>query len=575
MADARPPSYEPLEPLRLSDVGVTGDRADTVIDVERVPQDVLLNKMAAMMVNAFLWGGKFEEWAKFNARISPYFEQFSGIVYRNVLADNPYNGGKLMLKNNFFAKYLNPETKQTEEKDLAKSGFWTPFMLAARGSWGPDASRVMNTLVALGHPMARCKDGTFDQAFIDETFPADVDPATGKPVEGGRRHQMDKLFSRLNTFMGELLQAFYDGIIRDSIEYAKERFRAGKKIAEAIKSERPFYEKGASEAVLRFYWEHKSCDVDITQELLDDLMERVKTALNARNASFMNFPELLDPKAPKGKGDWVTLPGTASAARPELNVMDGQHANKDDDAGGAAPAPGADTSAQPQGRKKTVTWKRDHAAAYKTTIDFKNEVPLSVAQSERHFHSQGLKTKSAKPLVTLLAATLVKGKPMLRSLPLSQVGRRHMIANDSIFRVRLAPKVGMNDKGLELRFDVMEVQVVGFYSAVMSINRPVPVQPIYSKGGAGVTRNLALDDSMSGMLIDALQGLSEEDLAQLDAVERAYIEAPKQKLLTAPPAGAKRPAAEPLSPAPAKKAAPAAEEPEEEPAGDDDDDLVD
>ena len=171
MSDLAPLAYEPLEPLRLSDVSLTGDNADTIIDAERVTHEVLPNKMAAAMFSKMLWGSSFEAWAEFNARISPYFARFSDIVYRNVMADNPYNSGKLMLKNHFYAKYANPETKQTEEKDLAKSGFWGPWMVAERGSWGPDASRVVNTLIATGHPMARLPDGiAFDTGFALKEF---------------------------------------------------------------------------------------------------------------------------------------------------------------------------------------------------------------------------------------------------------------------------------------------------------------------------------------------------------------------------------------------------------------------
>ena len=77
-----PLAYEPLEPLRLSDVGLTGDNADTVIDAERVTHEVLPNKMAAAMFSKMLWGSSFEAWAEFNARISPYFARFSDIVVR-------------------------------------------------------------------------------------------------------------------------------------------------------------------------------------------------------------------------------------------------------------------------------------------------------------------------------------------------------------------------------------------------------------------------------------------------------------------------------------------------------------
>lgn len=584
MSDLAALSYEPLEPLRLSDVGMTGDNADTVIDAERIMHEVLPNKMAAVMFNKLLWGSSFEAWAEFNARIAPYFAQFSDIVYRNVMADNPYNSGKLMLKNHFYAKYFNPETKQTEEKDLAKSGFWSPWMVAERGSWGPDASRVVNTLTATGHPMARLDDGSFNPAFIDEEFPDDVD-AEGKPIEGGRKHKMDKLFSKFNTFLAELLQAFSDGVIRDSIEYAKQRFKLGKKIAEAPKSDAPFFDKGAAEAVLRYYWDNKTSDIEITQELLDDLAERVKTALNPKNASFMTFPELPDPKSKMG--EWATLPGTSSPARPAFQLLDGQHSSKEDDVPAGEAAGAAAAAAAQGGRKKTVTWKKEHAAGFRASINYKYDTPVSVRQSELYFNSQGLKTKNAKPLVTLLAVTIANGKPSIKAMPLSQIGKRHALKGDVIFRARTMPKVSPNDKGLELRLEVSEIQIIGLYSVVMSIGRPLPVPPIYSKGGAGATRHLALDDGMAGMFIEALKDLSPEDLAQLDAAERAYIEGSRpveQKKITAPPpTAAKRPAPATASPAPpAKKAAAAISAPEageeeeenEEAAAADDEDLV-
>jgi hypothetical protein len=536
-------SYSTLEPLTLGDIGVHGARASTVISADNFLNECAPARMAAEIFKKILWGGDFSKWHALCASVAPYSGDFSDFRLVTTMKDNKYDGGKLMLAAQILAKYRNPETKQIEERDVCQTGMWTPWMVAEVASFGLDSSRVVHMLKANGHPMARKADGSFDPAFTDEAYPADT-------TKGGRSFPMDKEFSAFDATCAALSKCVIDGILRDSLLKAKELYAKGEDMASPPTTGTTFYDAGAAEEALRYLHEKKPKNLDevkLPAEVEKKMGARVlKRFQELDSPEFMSHPELQDSGSSIDDG-WKTIPGTSSRARPELNLMESQVENGDDDDSGVVDPTQARRAAAPQTRapagntkKKTVvSWKRENAKAFKDFVGYEYSRPVSVADSLAYFREMKFKPRSGPKAVKVSLTWAMRnpeGKVVLTPVPISDVACRWLARRNAILRTRIVPKISTKDKGASMRFNIMEVQILGDYSQVMSLGRSTPIPPIFGTRGPGQTRNLPTGEDVANLYLEALGEYSAEDLKQLQEAELLYYgEAKKPQLaITAP-----------------------------------------
>lgn len=578
-------SYNTLESLTLRDVGVTGPRASTVIEANNYLNECIPARMAAEVFKRILWGGDFSKWRALCASVTPYFGDFSDFRLVTTMKDNKYDGGKLMLSAQILAKYLNPETKQVEERDVCQTGMWTPWMVAEAANLGLEASRVVHMIKCNGHPMARKADGSFDPAFTDEKYPADT-------TKGGRTFPMEREFSAFDATCTALSKCVIDGILRDSFLKAKELYAQGEEMASPPTTGTTFYDYGAAEEALRYLHEKKPKNLDevkLPAEVEKKMAARVlKRFQELDNPEFMSHPELQDSGSSIEDG-WKTIPGTSSRARPELNLMESQVENGDDDGEGVADPTQARRAASGPGRgnavnakKKTVvSWKRENAKAFKDFVGYEYSRPVSVKDSLDYFREMKFKPRTGPKAIKVWLTWAMRnpeGRLVLIPVPVTDVGCRWLARRDVILRTRVVPKISTKDKGASMRFNIMEVQILADYSQVMSLGRSTPIPPIFGTRGPGQTRNLPASDEVTGLYLEALGDYSAEDLKQLQEAELMYygdakktqkaLPAPGDDTKTNPPAETKgkRSAPEETAQPAAKKGKASTPEPKEEDA---------
>jgi hypothetical protein len=356
---------------------------------------------------------------------------------------------------------------------------WTPFMVARTFKWGVDAAKVVNLLVADGRPMARTPSGVERPEFIDADFPKDT-------ALGGRSYGMDRLFSGLVAMCSELDTALDNGILNDSIAHARERIKGGFKFALRSQDDAPYHNQVVATELIKFFLKEGSTDVAVPDELRASLIETIRNDFDQdperrKNHTFMTYPDLKD--ASSKQGDWKTMPNTASPARPELSIMEGQFSSREDDSADAAAA-GAPGAAAAGSKKKAAVWKKAQQTAHCNSIGYKFQHPISVAESEAFFKSQGYVVENNKPLVTIIGLDRETRKIVER--PLTHVGMRHL-DRDIIFRVRIAPKIQKGERGLSVKWVTKHIQVIGFYASVTG------QAPLYRVRGELPTRNLAIE----------------------------------------------------------------------------------
>lgn len=552
-------AYETLEPLRARDLGGAGDAEVDPMKAHCLFTDT---QLMAAYVQRLLTAAPYEEWHRFCSSIQFFHEHFSDVRFTTKQQRNPYNSSKLMLRCIMMAKYANPETGGTEERDLAQCGFFTPWMVADRMDFGAGAHKVVHTAACTGKPFARDASGAERPEFVDQTFLADETKERQYGVERG--------FSGLVKTCDTLDDAVEQGILHDSIAHAKAQFEKNLKTAARPGEGTPLYNQQVATDALRFYHQSKSCKVDIPDDMRESMLEMIRADFsNGKNVTFMSYPCIRDDSAPPGT--WATKPGTSSRARPELNLMEGQCASGNSKGGSAkggganagasaASAPAADAGGSD---KKEVTWGKPQCQTFKTRYGWTAAAPVGVAFSEAYFTSLGFRVEHDKPAISLVGLQCVRDtvtvtrngetrqETRMRFItvehPITAVAARHLARQDCIFRTRLTPKIIRGDTGLDKKLVVTHIQIIGFYGAIM--NQP----PLFGARGMAPTRCLAIEESP--YMRDFMQNLADENpllaaaaYGEDTSAVLAILDAPRpaggaQKRIAAPPAKDEEPAA--------------------------------